>query len=513
MGNETDRSRRLWPAALRRVRLRAADDRRCLGTAIDLRPDRYAPVNDCGFAAISAGLPSAPRPARRGRPPWAHVDHVIGGANRVLVVLDHQHRVAEIAQAHQRPEQPLVVALVQPDGRLVEDVKHAHQRAADLRGQANALRFAARQGRRRAVERQVVHADVDQERQPIAHLAQDPAGDLLLPGRAKARQEDVGVADGQRRHLDDVLAAHPHVARLLAQPRAPAFLARGLRHVPVKLVVDRLEVLVGRSPLLAPPPLVLVEPPLQVREHALEFLLVGVLAAVLLEREVHLLAGRAVQHQAARGLGQLVPGHVQIDLEVGRHRLEELLEEGAVAPLPGLDRALLQRQILVGDDELGIEEHLGADAVAGRTGARGVVEREQPRLDLRIADAAGGAGELLGEGQIVPLERRDLHHAAGQLRGQLDRVGQPLLDAVLADQAVDEHLDGVLLVLVELGGLAELDQIAVDVGAHEAVLAQLERAPARTRPCDRARWGPAPRSRAPRAAPAPGRPSAESSAS
>src|SRR5450432_1940058 len=65
IGNDTDRSRRLWPVALRRVRLRAADERRCLGTAMDLRPDRYAPVNDCGLAAISDGLPDATT-----RPPW-----------------------------------------------------------------------------------------------------------------------------------------------------------------------------------------------------------------------------------------------------------------------------------------------------------------------------------------------------------------------------------------------------------------------------------------------------------
>jgi hypothetical protein len=31
---------------------------------------------------------------------------VVGGADRVLVMLDHQHRVAEIAQAGQRLQQP-----------------------------------------------------------------------------------------------------------------------------------------------------------------------------------------------------------------------------------------------------------------------------------------------------------------------------------------------------------------------------------------------------------------------
>ena len=61
----------------------------------------------------------------RARP---HVDEVVGGAHRALVVLDHEHRVADVAQSLERPDQPLVVALVQPDRRLVEDVQHAHER-------------------------------------------------------------------------------------------------------------------------------------------------------------------------------------------------------------------------------------------------------------------------------------------------------------------------------------------------------------------------------------------------
>ena len=75
--------------------------------------------------------------------PGAEVDEVVGGADGLLVVLDHEHGVAEVAQALERAEQPGVVALVQADARLVEDVQHAHQACADLRGQPDALRLAA----------------------------------------------------------------------------------------------------------------------------------------------------------------------------------------------------------------------------------------------------------------------------------------------------------------------------------------------------------------------------------
>jgi hypothetical protein len=44
-----------------------------------------------------------------------HVDDVVGGADHVLVVLDHQHAVANVAQMLERADQPVVVALVQAD--------------------------------------------------------------------------------------------------------------------------------------------------------------------------------------------------------------------------------------------------------------------------------------------------------------------------------------------------------------------------------------------------------------
>ena len=125
----------------------------------------------------------------------AHVDEVVGGAHRPLVVLDDEHRVAEVAQPLERRDQPLVVALVQPDRRLVEDVEHADQRRADLGRQPDPLRLAARQRRRGTVHRQVADADVLQELQPLLDLAQHQPGDppvvlgqlqLARPTRAPA---------------------------------------------------------------------------------------------------------------------------------------------------------------------------------------------------------------------------------------------------------------------------------------------------------------------------------------
>ena len=110
----------------------------------------------------------------------ADVEHMVGGADGVLVVLDHDHGVAEVAQAAQRFEQPRVVALVQADRRLVEHVEHAGQARADLRGEADALALAAGERAGAAGEREIFEADVDQEFQPVADFLQHADGDLVL---------------------------------------------------------------------------------------------------------------------------------------------------------------------------------------------------------------------------------------------------------------------------------------------------------------------------------------------
>jgi hypothetical protein len=57
----------------------------------------------------------------------AHVDEPVGAPHHLLVVLDDEHRVPEVAQPLERADQLVVVALVQPDRRLVEDVEHADE--------------------------------------------------------------------------------------------------------------------------------------------------------------------------------------------------------------------------------------------------------------------------------------------------------------------------------------------------------------------------------------------------
>ena len=110
----------------------------------------------------------------------AEVDQVVGGEHRPLVVLDHDHGVAEVAQPVQRPDQLLVVALVKPDRGLVEHVHHSDQARADLRREPNPLRLTTRERAGRAREREVADADVVEEGEPFGDLAHDQPRDRPL---------------------------------------------------------------------------------------------------------------------------------------------------------------------------------------------------------------------------------------------------------------------------------------------------------------------------------------------
>ena len=105
---------------------------------------------DRGSASTSSSVPddddlAAVLPRAR-----ADVDDVVGDPDRLLVVLDDEHGVAEVAQPDQRVDEPLVVALVQADRRLVEHVQHADEPAADLAREPDALRLAAGERARRS---------------------------------------------------------------------------------------------------------------------------------------------------------------------------------------------------------------------------------------------------------------------------------------------------------------------------------------------------------------------------
>jgi hypothetical protein len=381
-------------------------------------------------------------------------------------VLDHDHGVAEVPQVDQRLDQAPVVALVEPDRGLVQDVEHAHQLRADLRREPDPLRLSAGERVRGAVERQVVQADVDHELEALADLLQDAARDRLLALRQRQLiEERDGRGDRERARGGDALVRDRDGERLRLQPRAPAGRARPLGHELVQLGLDVLR-------------LRLVVPALDVREHALERRPVGAAHAVLVAvAEPDLALARAGEEELELLLRQLAHRRVHVDRGVLADGLQHLrIEELGLDP--GRDRPLRQGQLGVRDDEVGIDDELRAQARAGRTGAVWRVEREVPRLRLWHADAVVRARVVLAHRDLLAaVGGDDQDGALAQLGRDLQGVDEPRPLLGADDDPVHDDLDVVLLVALERDLLAQLVRRAVHADAREPLLADVLQQP------------------------------------
>ncbi len=108
-----------------------------------------------------------------------------------------------------------------------------------------------------------------------------------------------------------------------------------------------------------------------------------------------------------------------------------------------------------------------------RAGAERVVEREEPRLDLRDGEARHRAGELRGEDQLLgqALRRRvgelDERDAVGEVERRLETLGEARRHVGPHRDAVHHDADVVLQLLVEDRRLVDRVELAVDLEALE----------------------------------------------
>ena len=183
--------------------------------------------------ATSAGVPAAitwppcsPAPGPRSTR-WSAAQH------RPLVVLDDDHRVAEVAQPVEGRDQLLVVALVQPDRGLVEHVHDADQAGADLGREPDPLRLAAGERAGRAGQREVADADVLEEGEPFGDLAHDQPRDRPLGLGHLQLVDPLRRRRAPRASLYSAMLIPPTLtARLSGRSRAPSqSRARLLGHV------------------------------------------------------------------------------------------------------------------------------------------------------------------------------------------------------------------------------------------------------------------------------------------
>ena len=175
---------------------------------------------------------------------------------------------------------------------------------------------------------------------------------------------------------------------------------------------------------------------------------------------------------------ELLPRLVEVDLPAVGDRLDHRFVEVRVADRPRDERALRDRERRIGHEQIRVDLLLRAEPGAPRARAVRRVEREDPRLELGERDAVLGAGEPLGERQLLAVDDVDDDEPLGERDRGLDRLPEPRAQIGLHHQPVDDHLDRVLELLVERDLVLEEPLLAVDLDAREPLGAQvLEQVP------------------------------------
>ncbi len=301
----------------------------------------------------------------------AEIENIVGVADGFFVVFDDEDGVAEIAEPDEGFDEAGVVALMEADGGLVEDVEDAAEARADLRGEADALAFAAGERGGIAVEREVVEADGAEELEALDDFAADAVGDeglargeveLVCGGERAIERKGGEVGDGEAVDLDG--------ERLGAQALAAAGRARSRGHE-------------GHHVLAVAVAAGFFDGVAEVVENAVE---AGAGRFAL---------GRAVDQDVLLLGRQVLEGLLEVDVVAFGGKVDEaeqVLRGGA-----GAEAAVEQGLGPVGDDLGGVEIVERAEAVALRAGAEGGVEAEAARLEFGHVEAAVGAGHGGGE--------------------------------------------------------------------------------------------------------------------
>ena len=112
----------------------------------------------------------------------AEIDDEIRAADGVFVVFDDEDGVAEVAEMFEGTEKARVVAGMEADARFVENIENAAETRADLRGQADALGFAAGEGGGGTIETEIAEADGEKKLDALGDFLERTGGDFFLAG-------------------------------------------------------------------------------------------------------------------------------------------------------------------------------------------------------------------------------------------------------------------------------------------------------------------------------------------
>ena len=331
---------------------------------------------------------AATLPAR----PFAEVEDPVRGPDRLLVVFDHDDGVAEVADAGERRQQALVVALVQADGRLVQDVEDALHAAADLAGQPDAMGLSARERGGGPIQGQVADTHGVEEAQARQDLRQQALRHRLLARLERQRGEGPDrFRHGQADELRDGAVAQTDGQALRTQAGSLAVGAGRLHEIGPD-VVEGLAAVRGRSRLF--------------RRRGVEaeegLRLAAQIGEHPWERPVSLEQG------LARPAGQLGERDLEGEAEALGQLVERPAPEARAVTLPRMDGAVHERLVLVRMTARRPRPN-GAEPFAQRAGAVGLLRKARAQLgedtSHRAQPASGCRTALLAD--------RDHHHVAG----------------------------------------------------------------------------------------------------
>ncbi len=189
----------------------------------------------------------------------------------------------------------------------------------------------------------------------------------------------------------------------------------------------------------------------------------------------------AVEEEVAEGRGKFAERDIGADAGVfGQRRGEcgiiSLHFRRAFAP--GNDGAVVEGFVVV-EEEVGVEIRLGAETVAGGTGAEVAVERKVLRGEAREGEAGARVGEGGGErmvGEFFRAGRLDSSDDAAftPAKGGLDGISETLAESGFEHEAVDDGFDVMAAFFVEahFGFAVQTGDVSVDARPDEALAAE-----------------------------------------
>jgi hypothetical protein len=100
------------------------------------------------------------------------VHDLIRGPHHARFVFDDDDGIARIAKFFEDANEAVGVAGMQTDARFIENEKGVDQARAEAGGEVDPLGFSAREGARRAIEREVAEADLVEVTKPGSDFGQ-----------------------------------------------------------------------------------------------------------------------------------------------------------------------------------------------------------------------------------------------------------------------------------------------------------------------------------------------------